>query len=497
MAIYAVLGTSRPLSVTTTTTIAILTGAELRELLPAGGQDELIAAAAALALLVGIMLVVAGVLRLGFVANFISEPVLIGFKGAIAFVITVDQLPKLLGVHITKAGFFRDVLSVLRHVPETSLATLGLALALFALMSLLERFAPKAPAPLIAIAAGIAASSVLGLSQAGVETVGAVPRGLPRFVPPAWPLFERLWPAAAGIALMSFTETVAAARAFVGRGEPPIVPNQELFATGAANIGGGLFGAMPGGGGTSQTAVASRAGARTQVAGLVTAAVSLATLLFIAPVIALLPQAALAAVVIAYSVELFKPAEFREIRRTRRTEFRWAAVALIGVLLLGTLKGIIVAVVVSLLALAYDAYNPPVYAVGRKRGTNVFRPLSPEHPDDETFPGLLIVRPEGRVFFANAQLVGDKIRALIDQARPSVLIIDGRGIIDLEYTALKMLTEAEEQLRSQGVGLWLVGLNPEVLSMVQNARLGKVLGEDRLIFNLETAVDKFLKTSQG
>jgi high affinity sulfate transporter 1 len=497
MVIYAFLGTSRPLSVSTTTTIAILAGAELRELAPGAGPTELIAAGAALALLVGMMLVVAAVLRFGFVANFISEPVLIGFKGAIAFVITVDQLPKLLGVHISKAGFFRDAWSVIQHVPQTSTSTLVLALALFALMFLLERFLPKAPAPLIAIAAGIAASSVLGLAQAGVETVGAVPRGLPAFVPPVWGLFGRLWPAAAGIALMSFTESVAAARAFRGQGEPALVPNQELLATGLANVGGGLFGAMPGGGGTSQTAVNSRAGANTQVSALVTAAMSLATLLLLAPVIALLPQAALAAVVVAYSIELFKPAEFREIRRTRRTEFRWAVVALLGVLLLGTLKGIMVAVIVSLLALAYDAYNPPVYAVGRKRGTNIFRPLSGEHPDDETWPGLLIVRTEGRVFFANAQGIGDKIWPLIDKARPTVLIIDGRGIIDIEYTALKMLTEGEERLRTQGVALWLVGLNPEVLAIVQQSRLGSLLGRERLIANLETAVDRFLKTSRG
>ncbi len=500
MVIYAVLGTSRALSVSTTTTIAILVGAELRELLPGGGPAELVTAAAALALLVGVMLVVAGVLRFGFVANFISEPVLIGFKAAIALVITVDQIPKLLGFHITKAGFFRDVLSVVQHVPQTSLVTLAMAVALFVLIFALERFVPRAPAPLVAIALAIAASSLLGLTQAGVETVGAVPRGLPHYTPPAsLDLFVKLWPAAAGIALMSFTETVAAARAFRGRGEPPLVPNQELFALGLANVGGGLFSAMPAGGGTSQTAVNSRAGARSQIAGLVTALMALATLLLLAPVIALMPQVALAAVVVAYSVELVKPADFREIRRTRRSEFRWAAIAVLGVLLLGTLKGIIVAVIASLLELAYDAYNPPVYAVGRKRGTSVFRPLSPEHPDDETWPGLLLLRTEGRVFFANAQRVGDRMWPLIDGTRPppSVVVIDGSAIIDIEYTALKMLTEGEEKLRDRGATLWLAGLNPEVLTMVRKSTLGNVLGPARLFANLDTAVAAYLKTPRG
>jgi len=301
----------------------------------------------------------------------------------------------------------------------------------------------------------------------------------------------RLWPAAAGIALMSFTETIAAARAFRAPGEPPLVPNQELLAVGLANMGGGLFGAMPAGGGTSQTAVNRRAGAQTQMAELVTAAMAVATLMFLAPVIALLPQAALAAVVVAYSVELFKPDEFREIRRVRRAGFRWAAIAVLGVLLLGTLQGIIVAVIASLLSLAYDAYNPPVYVVGRKRGTNVFRPLSREHPDDETWPGLLIVRMEGRIFFANAQRAGDQMWPLVEQARPSVVLLDCSAILDIEYTALKMLSEGEAALRADGITLWLAGLNPSVLAVVRNSRLGEVLGNDRLFFTLESALDRF------
>jgi len=493
MVIYAFLGTSRSLSVSTTTTIAILVGSALREVMPGADTAGLVAAGTALAVLVGVMLVVAAVLRLGFIANFISEPVLVGFKAAIAVVITVDQIPKLLGFHITKTGFLRDLVSIAQHVPQTSLITLGIAVALFVLIVGLERFVPRAPAPLVAIALAIAVSSLLGLAQAGVETVGSVPGGLPEFTRPAWDLFPRLWPAAAGIALMSFTETIAAARAFRSQGEPPLVPNQELFAVGLANVGGGLFSAMPAGGGTSQTAVNSRAGARTQVAGLVTAATALGTLLLLAPVIALIPQAALAAVVVAYSVELVKPAEFREIRSVRRSEFRWAAIAVLGVLLLGTLKGIIVAVIASLLALAYDAYNPPVYPVGRKRGTNVFRPLSAEDPDDETWPGLLILRTEGRIFFANAQRVGDRVWSLIDSAGPRVLVIDGRGIVDIEYTALKMLTEAEEKLRGDGITLWLAGLNPEVLAMVRKSRLGSVLDRERLFANLESAVAQYLK----
>ena len=181
-----------------------------------------------------------------------------------------------------------------------------------------------------------------------------------------------------------------------------------------------------------------------------------------------------------------------EIRNVRRMEFRWALAALAGVVLLGTLKGILVAIVLSLASLAHQVADPPVYVIARKRGTNVFRPRSDEHADDETFPGLLMLRVEGRVFFANAERIGQKIQPLVEEARPRVLLLDLRGVIDLEYTALKMLTEAVERQRERGVELWLVGLNPEVLSVIQRSPLGERLGRERMLFNLETAVARYL-----
>jgi len=307
----------------------------------------------------------------------------------------------------------------------------------------------------------------------------------------------QMWPGAAGIALMSFTESIAAARAFAKPGEPRPVPNQELLAIGMANVAGGFFGAMPAGGGTTQTAVNRNAGARTQMAELVTAAAALATLLLLAPLIALMPNAVLAAVVVVYSVGLIKPTEFRDIVRVRTTEFYWAVIAFAGVALLGTLKGIAVAVIASLLALAYQTYNPPVYALGRKRGTDVFRPLSEEHPEDKTWPGLLILRTEGRIFFANAQRIGDKMWLLVDQTKPSVVLIDFSAVFDIEYTVLKMLAEAEERLRSDGITLWLAALNPDVLAVVKRSRIGKVLGRERMFFNLQMAVEKYEQASSA
>jgi len=203
-----------------------------------------------------------------------------------------------------------------------------------------------------------------------------------------------------------------------------------------------------------------------------------------------MPQATLGAVVIVYSIGLIKPAEFRTILDIRRMEFVWALAALAGVVLLGTLQGILVAIVVSLVGLAQQVANPPVYVLVRKPGTNVFRPRSTENPGDETFPGLLLLRPEGRIFFANVSRLGEKIWPLIAEAKPKVVAFDFGGVFDLEYTALKLFAEAEERLRADGVALWLIGLNPNVLAMVQRSPLGRTLGHDRMLFNLEQAIAK-------
>jgi anti-anti-sigma factor len=218
-------------------------------------------------------------------------------------------------------------------------------------------------------------------------------------------------------------------------------------------------------------------------------------MLLLAPLIGMMPQATLAAIVIVYSIGLIKPIEFREILIVRRTEFTWALVAFASVVPVGTLKGIIVAIVISLVSLAYQVANPPVYVLGRKLGTNVFRPRSEQHPDDETFPGLLLLKLEGRVFFANASQIGQKIKPLIDQARPRIVALDLSGVPDFEYSAIKMLAEAEQKYREHGTCLWLVGLNPHVLDMIQRSRLGTVLGRDAMHFTLEVAVAKYLGTA--
>ncbi len=490
MVVYAVLGTSRVLSVSTTTTISILVAAELARAAPGADSARLMSVAATIAFLVGAFLVLASVLRLGFLANFISAPVLTGFKAGIGLVIIVDQLPKMLGYHIVKTGFFRDVVSIFHHLGQTSVPTLVLAAVSLVVILALERYAPRYPAPALVVGAGIALAATAGLDRMGIALAGNVPAGLPSFALPDFSLAGRLWPGALGIALMSFVETVAAGRAFIGPGDPRPASNQELLALGLANLAGSGFRIMPAGGGTAQTAVNRDAGARSQMSELATFAIVASALLFLMPTVRLIPQATLAAVVVATTSTLIRPDEFRAIRHIRAREFRWALVAMAGVMVLGTLYGILVAAWVSVMVMFHHANHPPVYVLGRKPGTEVFRPLSAEHPADQTSPGLLILRTLGRIHFANVDFIGDKIWELVRQQRPRVVVLDCSAVPDFEYTAIQAMSKFQQKLNEQGIALWLADLQPEPLREIERAPLGKILGHARMFISLQRAVEE-------
>jgi MFS superfamily sulfate permease-like transporter len=213
--------------------------------------------------------------------------------------------------------------------------------------------------------------------------------------------------------------------------------------------------------------------------------------------IRLMPHATLAAVVIATAVGLLSPRELLVIRHVRHMEFWWGVSAAAGVVLLGTLQGILVAVIISLAALVYETNRAPVYALVRKRGTNVFRQRSTEHPEDESFPGLLLVRTEGRMYFANAQRVGDAIWKLICETKPRVLVLDCSAIPNIEYTALRMLMSGEGRLKEAGIELWMAGLTPVTLDLVRRSPLGDALGRERMCFDIPQAVDRFQALDQG
>jgi high affinity sulfate transporter 1 len=496
MLVYALLGTSRPLSVSSTSTISMLTATTLAGAVQSQNPNDLIVPAATLAFLVGFFLLLASFLRLGFLANFISLPVLTGFKAGIGVVIFVGQLGKVLGLSIEKGPVFQTLLSVLQNLGQIHWPTFALALVTLAVLLILPRLNRRIPASLVAVALGILASALLNLEASGVKLVGPIPPGLPRLSLPDLSLLGALWPGALGIALMSFVESIASARAFAGHDDPPVDADQDLFALGVANIAGGFSQAYPAGGGTSQTAVNDQAGARSQIAEVVTVAVVVVTLLFLAPLIGLMPEATLGALVLVAAAGLVKVAEFQKIGRFRRVELVWALVAFAGVVVLGTLQGIVVAVLVSMLVLIYLVNRPPVYAVGRKAGTDVFRPLA-DHPGDETFPSLLLLRSEGRLYFASAPRAVERYWAAIRQAQPKVVVLECSAIPDIEYTALDLLSDFEEKLSEAGITLWLAALNPVALEAVEASALGQRLTHERMFFNLEQAVEAFTAGQQG
>lgn len=508
MGIYVLLGSSRILSVSTTTTLGILTAAALKDIGASGDTATMLQQAVLLAMLVGVLLILAGLLRLGMLANFISDPVLTGFKAGIGIAIIIDQLPKLIGLNIDKGWLGHNILAILTQLHQANPATALLGLGLAALLLILHLLTPRLPAPLIIVALSLVLASLVDYGAHGIQQIGAIPAGLPLPHLPSfgddWLLHLRtLLPDAAGIALMSFTETIAAGRAFARSGEKRPQPNRELLATGIGNLVGGLFGAMPAGGGTTQTAVNRLAGARSQLAEAVTVLAAALVLLFLAPLIGRMPEAALAAVVIVYSIGLVNPRELRAILQIRRREFVWAVIALLGVLLLGTMQGITVAVGASLLSLAYQSYNPPVYMLARKPGTDVFRAYDPTRYPDELIPGLLMLRAEGRLYFGNSQTVIDHVTALFQQQQPRVIAFDLSAIFDIEYTALKTLAETDDRLQALGIPLWLAGLNPEVLPVLARTALGQRMdeagrlaeghiGKGRLFHNMQEVVAAYL-----
>ncbi len=488
MLVYVLLGTSRPLSVSTTSSLSLLTVSALAAAVgTSSSTSDRVTAAATLAFLVGLFLVAASLLRMGFVADFISLPVLTGFKAGIGVVIFVSQLGKVLGLSIPSESVSQTLLAVVEGLGQINWPTVLLSLLMLAILLLLPRVAPRIPAPLVAVVVGIGLSSLLNVTELGIATIGQIPSGLPSLALPDPSLLGSLWLPALGIALMSFTESTAASRAFRRHGEPVPDPNRELFALGVANLGGSLFQAYPAGGGTSQTAVNSAAGARSQLAQLVTFGVVVLTLLFLAPVISLMPEATLGSLMLVAAAGLINIGEFRNIAKFGRRELIWALIAFFGVMILGTLQGILVAVIISMISLIAQANRPPVYALGRKPDSDVYLPLD-EYPTGETTPTVLIARTEGRLYFANIAWVLEKLGDMVKESDAKVLVLDCSAIPDIEYTALKSMSEFEEQLRENGITLRLARLDPTALYAVEHSTLGATLGQERIIVELENAV---------
>jgi high affinity sulfate transporter 1 len=452
MFVYAMLGTSRVLSVSVTSTLSILTASAIAI---SGGGPE---AAALLALMSGALLVVAGLLRVGFLADLVSLPILAGFKAGTGLVLISGQLGKVLGVPIDGDGFFANIADAVRGLDDVDGVTLALAAATIAVIVAMRRWARRVPGPLVAVVGGILAVGALGLADDGLAVVGAVPSGLPGFAVPPLEDWRLLVPGAAGVALMATVESVAAGRALAARADPPVDTDRELVALGCANVGAGLFHAYPAGGGLSQSAVNRDAGARTQVSALATVAVVALVLTVMTGLLENLAEATLGALVIVAAFGLVQPAELRRIVHVRVRDGVLALVALAAVLVLGVLAGVLVAIVVSMATLLAQAYRSPVDVISLDEQGRFRRRALGGH--DATPPGLLMLRPRGILYFANVRRVGDQVIAAVDRAMPvEVVVVDLSAVPDLEVTALTVMADIRRELRERGIETWITGLD--------------------------------------
>lgn len=495
MLAYAFVGTSRVLSVSTTSTISILTATAVAGV-AAAGPDDYATATATLAVVTGCILLAAGFLKFGFLGDFISLPVLAGFKVGTGLVIAASQLGKVLGVPVTGDNFFEKVWSALTQLDDADGPTVALAAATIVGLLALGRISKRIPGPLVAVAFGIVAVRAFDLTEHGVAVVPPVPSGLPGFSAPDASLVIDLVPAAAGIALMCFVESISAARTYATRNDvPPLDADQELRALGTANLAGGLFQAFPAGGGLSQTTINAQSGARSQLAGAVTSCFTVLTLLFLTSLFDNLAEATLGAIVLVAVKGLVDTTTIRRTLKLRRRDGLLAVAAVVGILFLGVLHGIILAVVLSLGSLMWGVNHLPLRVLGRQSSTGAWRDLA-MHPQDEVVGGLLVVRLEGILYFANARRTAARLLILVDEAEPPplVLAVDASASPDGEVTAISAIEELDADLRARGIELWLCALTERPLEMLRRSDLADEF-EGRLFPTLDEARTAYQRQS--
>jgi SulP family sulfate permease len=500
LAAYAIFGTSRHLVAGATSAAAVLIASGVAAVDPAGAE-EYAAAGAAIVLFCGGLFLVAGFLRLGFVAQFLSLPVMGGFVFGLALFVTVKQLPKLFGIEGGTGDTIRQFVHLLTHLDETSWATLAVGVGALALLFGLERFAPKVPGGLIVLVLGIVISGALDLSQHGVAIVGDVPSGLPSLGIPDVRSGDvvTLIAAAAGMLLVIYSESLGAAETFAAKYGYEIDPNQELIALGVANVGSGFIGGLAGGGSLSQSAVNEGAGARSEVSPLVATVLIVITVLFLTPLFKNLPEAVLAALIIFAVSHLWKIREFKRYYRVSRVEFWLGLATLTGVLVFDVLPGLLIGVVAMLLLFIYQASTPHVVTLGRIPGVaggygNVMR-----HPGYEQVPDLLVLRLEAPLFYANATGVRDRIKKLVGASDPlpRAVILDAGANDSLDITSDVMLEGLITELRSAGIDFALAEVRHAVTGMARRSRLLELLGKDRVFDTVEEAVTTLDKSARS
>ena len=461
---YALLGTSRLLVVGPDTATGLISALAVGAI-AIQGTAEFNTLTSTIATLIGAFFLLFGILRMGWVAAFIPTPVMRGFIEGLVCVTIIGQVPHLLGIEGTSGNFFTKLWLVLQHLPDASLLPVLIGLLSLAAMQLLRHLAPRVPAALVVAAAATILVGLLGGEAAGVSVVGDLPSGLPHLVLPSLDpaILRELVPGALAIVLVGYAEALGGAKAAAMQGGGDIDPNQELIAHGPANILSGLFGGFLVVGSLSKTSVAMAAGARTQLTNLVAAVFCFLTLVLLTPLFRGMPHPTLAAIVIAAMLHLSKPGYLRDLLARTRLEFALAAIVIAGELTLGVPHGIALGVALSLLMLIYRTSHPEGAVLGQLPGTEAYRDVR-RHPEARTFPGLLIWRVGGDLFFASIGHLVAGLNAALAAARPPAkhVLVDADSLNFIDASACDALLSSIKQLQSQGITIAFARVRDEV-----------------------------------
>jgi len=496
--VYALFCTSRQISTGPSSSLAAVAGGAV--LATGLGGNDAAQLVAAITLVTGLLFLLLAIFKLGWIAHFLSKAVVTGFLAGAAIDVVIGELPKLTGTSSEGDNAWREFGTWISGLGDIHGTTLLVGLGGLGLILALRFKAPKVPGALVLVAAGLVASGLFDLGSHGVALVGDVPRGLPTPELPDLDIvrdhYATILIAALALLLIGFSQTAGDARAFAARHHYRIDVDQESVAQGMANVGAGFFQGMPVSTSLSASSLNESAGARSQVSSLVTGGLVLATLVILAPVFSHLPKAVLGAVIIdAVVFGMIDLTEFRRLFRVARFDFWIAIAAVIGVLSAGVLAGVVIGVVLSLGWLVYVATRPPMPLLGREPGTQVFRALD-DNPDDETFPGITVLRLDGGLFFATSEALENRVRALsADGDRPRALVLDLEGVNFVDSQGAAKLGELHQLAQSEGVALRLARVKPHVLAVLQADGLVELISADHIHGNVHRAVEAQLLDS--
>lgn len=454
---YALFGSSRRVTVGPSAAVAALSFATIAPL-AAAGTAEFVSLTVLLALIVGVILIVAGLAHMGVIADFLSEPVLKGFVVGVALTIALGQAGKLFGFETEGEGFFAELVDLISQLPDLHAQTLAVGVASLVALFLLERLVPKLPAVLIVVIGSILAVKWLDLVAAGVHVVGEIPAGLPSFAVPdvGWSAVIALIPGAIGVAIVVYGESMALSKTFSGRHGERVDADQELIALGAANATGGLFGGFAVNASNARSAAGDAGGQKTQVSSLVVVALLILTLLFLTPLFTDLPEAALGAIVIHAVARLIRLRPITTLRDRNRVDFYAAIATLVGVLVFDVLAGLMIGVLVSLAGLMARAVRPRITWLGRDSSSGRF--ANRERDDSIEVEDISIIHVGAELFFANVGTFRDTVIAEVDASQPKAVLLDAEAVTDVDTTAADELVKLSAELASQDVAFALARL---------------------------------------